>query len=605
LAVMQEAYGYADVMLAAPDGRVLVSLEGTATLEPEALALVATAAAHRDPVFGEIFRSTGGAPRLDVAARIPDTDGGTLAVLLLRADPQRELYPLLAAWPTQSASAETLLLRRDGDMVVFLHRLRHLEGDPLTIRKTAAKTQYVGARAAQGSRGVVEGIDYRQVPVLADLRAIPGSAWILVSKVDRDEVLAEARYRQAVIVGATVAGIVLAAILFAALAMLRRQRAYAELYRAERERREALEESRVATAALAASERRLKLFLESVGEGIHVLDADGRIAFENPAAVAMFGWSAGEMLGRDAHALVHHHDAQGREYPQGDCPILATLRDGQVRHVEDEVFFRKDARAFPVEYTCAPVHDDSGAITGTVVSFRDVSRRRSAEEGLRRTQEELRSHAALLANAQRIGGMGSWNYDAVGGRLTWSEETCNLFGITPAQFSGTMDHFLGFILPEDLPAYEAAHAKVRSLGGLLEAEYRIRRGDGQVRWMYERGSVEYDDAGNEVRRLGMVMDITERKRLERQQVREATVLAAVSSGEPLASVLEQVALGMEEMIPGGIASILLLEVDGERLRHGAAPNLPAGYVRAIDGQQVGPACGSCGTAMHRKARVIV
>jgi PAS domain-containing protein len=83
--------------------------------------------------------------------------------------------------------------------------------------------------------------------------------------------------------------------------------------------------------------------------------------------------------------------------------------------------------------------------------------------------------------------MGNWSLDLPSGRLVLSDATCNLFGITPGEFAETLEHFYSFILAEDVPAYDAARARVSPAEPLLEAEYRIRRSDGTVRWMYERG----------------------------------------------------------------------------------------------------------------------
>ncbi len=131
--------------------------------------------------------------------------------------------------------------------------------------------------------------------------------------------------------------------------------------------------------SLRAAQTRLRLILDSAGEGIHGLDAEGRIVFENPAAEAALGWPSGELIGRFAHDTIHHRHPDGRPYAPGDCPVLRTLQDGVARRVSDEVFFRRDGTAFPVEYVCSPVKDDGGAVVGAVVSFRDISARRRAE----------------------------------------------------------------------------------------------------------------------------------------------------------------------------------------------------------------------------------
>lgn len=132
--------------------------------------------------------------------------------------------------------------------------------------------------------------------------------------------------------------------------------------------------------------------------------------------------------------------------------------------------------------------------------------------------EKARLHAEemalLLSEAQGLADIGTWDYHPNSGHLYWSPETCALFGIRPEDFAGTREAFFKFVVPEDLEGLHQAHEKSNKDPGLVEVEYRIRRPNGQIRWMYERGKVVKDDQGNKVRRLGVIMDITEKKEYE-------------------------------------------------------------------------------------------
>jgi PAS domain S-box-containing protein len=121
------------------------------------------------------------------------------------------------------------------------------------------------------------------------------------------------------------------------------------------------------------------LILNSIGEGVHWIDVDGRIKFENPAAAKMLGYEVSELIGKPAHATMHHTRADGAAYPQSECLIYATLRDGVVRRVTDEVFWRKDGSSFAVEYLCTPVCDMDGRSGGSVVIFTDITERKRLE----------------------------------------------------------------------------------------------------------------------------------------------------------------------------------------------------------------------------------
>jgi PAS domain S-box-containing protein len=140
------------------------------------------------------------------------------------------------------------------------------------------------------------------------------------------------------------------------------------------------------------------LILNSVGEGVLGLNLDGQITFENPASAAMLGCEITDLIGRPAHVAMHHTRPDGTPYPQSECPIHATLRDGLVRRVKDEVFWRKNGTSFPVEYTSAPLHDENGRIIGATVVFTDISERK-------RAQGELENVHKKLLEASRRGGM--------------------------------------------------------------------------------------------------------------------------------------------------------------------------------------------------------
>jgi len=148
-------------------------------------------------------------------------------------------------------------------------------------------------------------------------------------------------------------------------------------------------ERKRAEAALVALQSHQERTLSALGEGLQVIDRNGIIIYENPAATAMLGWSHQELIGRFGHDLIHHTRADGSHYPQVECKILATLLDGVARRVDDEVFWRKDGTSFPVAYICTAMRNEAGEINEVVVAFRDITERKRAEA-------ELVSKSALL-----------------------------------------------------------------------------------------------------------------------------------------------------------------------------------------------------------------
>ena len=147
--------------------------------------------------------------------------------------------------------------------------------------------------------------------------------------------------------------------------------------------------------------------LHAAGEGIYGLNLDGRATFVNPAAERMTGWSAEETIGKSIHYLHHHSHEDGTPYPHEDCPIYAAIQDGEVHHVEDEVFWHKDGSCFPVEYTSTPIYE-GGKLAGAVVVFKDTSERKKAQrqlitafEEVARLKEQLQEQTSLLREELR------------------------------------------------------------------------------------------------------------------------------------------------------------------------------------------------------------
>jgi formate hydrogenlyase transcriptional activator len=138
-----------------------------------------------------------------------------------------------------------------------------------------------------------------------------------------------------------------------------------------------------------------KLILESAGEGIYGLDADGKTTFVNSAAEKMTGFTAKEMMGNCQHKLVHHSKADGKGYPHEECPIYAALHDGKIHKVSNEVFWRKDGTPFPVEYVSTPIRENL-KLLGAVVVFRDISEQKQAEEEIQGLRHQLELENAYL-----------------------------------------------------------------------------------------------------------------------------------------------------------------------------------------------------------------
>jgi len=133
-----------------------------------------------------------------------------------------------------------------------------------------------------------------------------------------------------------------------------------------------------------------------------------------------------------------------------------------------------------------------------------------------RADHELKRSEFLLAEAQRIAHLGTWDYNIANDSLWWSDETYRLFGHEPNSFTPTAEKLIETVHPDDREFAESQISKCVSENAPLSYDHRIVRPDGTVRHVHEQGELFFDDRGNLVRTTGTVLDITERKRIERE-----------------------------------------------------------------------------------------
>lgn len=190
LTLVKNNHEYSEIFLVDAKGKAVLSVGSTAAdIEPHSKNMVQEAINSGKVVFTDIYR-TEVSKSLHLSLIIPVLlpNSRPSGALLLIMDPNKFLYPLIQTWPVPSRTAETLLIRREGDAALFINELRHRKDTALSLRLPLSQKDLPAAMAALGRRGLTEGIDYRGKLVFASIDAIPGSPWFIVTKVDKDEV---------------------------------------------------------------------------------------------------------------------------------------------------------------------------------------------------------------------------------------------------------------------------------------------------------------------------------------------------------------------------------------------------------------------------------
>jgi len=247
--------------------------------------------------------------------------------------------------------------------------------------------------------------------------------------------------------------------------------------------------------------RHLASFPELSPNPICEVHSSGKIDFCNPATVKILA-----SLGMDTEDLTVF-------VPEDMDDILRDLE----KKKEVSLYREKEIRGLVFGMT---VHLAPQFNVVRIYAF-DITERKRAEEALRNNEKRLN-------RSQAIAHLGSWELDLVNNMLTWSDEVYRIFGLHPQEFGASYETFLDAIHPGDRAAVDAAYSgSIRDGKDTYEIEHRVvRKATGEVRYVHEKCEHFRDETGRIVRSVGMVHDITERKKAEEAQGRLSAIVAS-------------------------------------------------------------------------------
>jgi PAS domain S-box-containing protein len=272
--------------------------------------------------------------------------------------------------------------------------------------------------------------------------------------------------------------------------------------------------------AVQESNRFNQEIVDCAREGIIVYNLDLTYRYWNRFMEELTGFAASEVLGKLPQDLFPFLNES--EIPSSLRKALA----GETNLSGDFHFQLSHAgKSAWVSHLAGPLRNAAGEIIGVIATVRDITEYKKAEDSLRRSE-------ANLANAQRIVHLGSWEWNILGNKLHWSDETCRIVGLARDEVRGTYDELRKTVHPADWAAVNKAVHECLAGKGLYNIEHRIVRPDGTERIVHEQGEVIRDEAGQPIRMVGTILDITQRKTLEMEflQAQKMETIGQLAAG---------------------------------------------------------------------------
>ena len=380
--------------------------------------------------------------------------------------------------------------------------------------------------------------------------------------------------------GFLAAGVLLTGVVTSALLNAQRQQAVieklvaqrtGELHAAQEELREDIRQRDVAEQALRASEERYRAFVEQSTEAIWRFEVEPPIPTDLPVAEQVEAYLRNATLAEcnDVMAQMYGY-VRSKEFVGTPLSELLPLDDPRnldhVRafienryRVTDEETHEVDRNGHPKSF----LNNLTGIVEDHLLrrvwgTQRDITERKHAEDA--RREQELRLRLAVAAS-----GLGTWEWDIRTDRMAWSPETEAMFGLPSGTFDGNPETFFSFAHPEDAGIVRSTLGDAIKTPGpatVPDQPRRFVRRDGTLRWLVARGLTLRDAAGNPLRMIGAVLDVTAQRQAEEERTLIERKLQETQKLESLGVLAGGIAHDFNNLLTGvlGNASIARVEI---------------------------------------------
>ncbi len=291
-------------------------------------------------------------------APIVNEKQNVIGLVILINDASEYLDPILKFWPTPNKSAETILIKKEGNDVLFLNELRHIKNTAMRLRIPVNQTNHLAVKAIHGATGVISGLDYREEKVIAAIQPVSHTPWYLIVKIDEKEALANWHFISVLILVIMFVAVGFIMVVAKVLQQRNLSTYYQELYRSETALRENMEKHSVT--------------LHSIGDAVISTDAKGNIELMNPVAEELTGWKEYKAIGKPLDYVFHIISAKTRK--PIESPVTKVINNGIVVGLGNHTLLvTKDNQEIPIADSGAPIRNEKNEIIGVVLVFRDQS----------------------------------------------------------------------------------------------------------------------------------------------------------------------------------------------------------------------------------------
>ena len=427
-----------------------------------------------------------------IPMRMPhEGDTVVAGVLVLRVDPEKELFPLLSSWPTPGKTSECILFRFEGDSVRYLNGSRLAGYDRPFILAAGDLELSVNRPRPAAENETKTYIDYTGTEVVASVKKVPDTDWYIIAKKETTEILE--RFTRDILMLWGIMGLVYLALALIGYLVFKSTRA--------RYFRQKQQEDLDRQAIM----KHFDFVIKHGNDIILLMDSNMNIVEANERALKVYGYSRKEFIGMNISAL----------RTPDELPLLKehlkNLNEKGSSYVET-MHKRRDGSSFPIEISSYTVEVEGVRFYQSI--GRDVSDRKRTEEEMRESNKKL---STIINNLRgvvfRCNNDRDWTMQYI------SDGIYELAGYLPNEFiNNKIRSFESIIDPEDVQrVWDEIHTALDT-GYLYTIEYRIITSSGSKKWVWERGRGYYE-SDKLVALEGFISDITERKKIEEELIR--------------------------------------------------------------------------------------